>query len=74
MTNPKQYIYKPTITIITMKIKNLFQRFLSRPRYLVLDKRGVSNIISQIDFFKERGQSSLFSFLNNSRVKNNDRK
>ncbi len=43
-----------------MKVKQLIQRLFSRPRYLVLDKRGVSRILSQIDFFKEAGFRLFF--------------
>ncbi len=49
---------------MVMGLKNFIQR-LFQPNYLVLDKRGVSRLLSQIDFFKERGHSLFLSFLNN---------
>lgn len=47
-----------------MGLKDLMQRLFPRP-YLVLDKRGVKNILSQIDFFREEGYAFFSSFLNN---------
>jgi len=49
-----------------MKIKDVIKRLLPRRAYVVLDKRGASNLFSQLNFFKEEGYAFLFNFLNNS--------
>ncbi len=57
-------IYKPHIPYVDMGLKEFIHRLFPRP-YMVLDKRDVSHIISQIDFFKEKGYALSFLFLNN---------
>ncbi len=56
-------IYKPHIPYVDMGLKEFIHRLFPRP-YMVLDKRGVSRLLSHIDFFKE-GKTFLISFLNN---------
>jgi len=51
-----------------MGLKNLIHRLFPR-HYMVLDKRGVTRLLSNIDFFRE-GKSFLLSFLKQEDVKN----
>lgn len=45
-----------------MEIKNLIRR-LFKPRYVVLNKKGVSHLLDTMNFYKENGYAfSLSSF------------
>ena len=57
----KQYIYKPHIPYVDMGLKEFIQRLLARG-YVSLDKKGAIRLLSNIDFFRGKGYTFLFSF------------